>query len=158
MTSAEITLGITTHQGNKEAHLRAIVKPRHYRSSATVTTELLAKVDKAKVLTDIYERKLAVIGRLENKMADEDKQMDLNVARPSEKTPQKILKINQSKGDGSEDPVLKDENAQAAEYEDNPGADDDEPGKNSAEYRPEDNTRGNMDENEDEDEGENLGI
>jgi hypothetical protein len=102
MTSAEITLGITTHQGNKEAHLRAIVKPRHYRSSATVTTELLAKVDKAKVLTDIYERKLAVIGRLENKMADEDKQMDLNVARPSEKTPQKILKINQSKGDGSE--------------------------------------------------------
>jgi hypothetical protein len=55
------------------------------------------------------------------------------------------------------DPVLEDEDAQAAEYEDNPGADDDEPGKNSAEYRPEDNSRGNMDENEDEDEGEDLG-
>jgi len=102
MTPAEVTSGVTTRRGNKEAHPGAIVKPRRYRSSATVTTESLAKVDKAKVLTDIYERKLAVMGRLENKMADEDKQMDLNAARPPEKTPRKILKINQSKGDGSE--------------------------------------------------------
>jgi hypothetical protein len=105
MTPPELASGVMTRKGNKEAHPGAVAKPRPYtyQSSATAKAKLLEKVNKAKVLTDIYKKKLAAVASLEDTMDDEDRQMDLDAAHPPgpPKTRSKRLKIYQSDDDSS---------------------------------------------------------
>lgn len=104
MTSAEVTSGITTHRGNKEAHVGAIDTPRPDQLTAILKAELLEKANKAKVLTNIFEnlRKLAVMAGLDTStvtMVGEDTQVGLDTAHPPEKT---CGKRYQSEEDGTE--------------------------------------------------------
>jgi hypothetical protein len=104
MDPPELVTGIATRRSNKEAHPGAIAKPRpySYQSSAAKRAKLLAKANTAEVLADIHGRKLAVVASLENKMADEDKQMDIDAAHPPQKTCSNWLKLDQSKNSSSE--------------------------------------------------------